>query len=61
MFDRLFAALKSNKDLLTFSEILAKVNDLTMHFEDDYLKDGDFKDAAIDEICELLQSYKVKN
>ncbi len=39
-------------------QVLSAIETLSMQFTDNYIKDHDAKDAAIDSICEYLQSIK---
>jgi uncharacterized protein YgfB (UPF0149 family) len=53
-----FKYFKSESPLLVGKEILDDLHALLQHFEDDYMKDKDSKDAALDVLIEYIQSLK---
>lgn len=56
MFDKLFGALPN---LTHFKSILQSVENVLMLVEEDYFKDQNIRNAAIDAITEILQAHKV--
>jgi len=61
MLDKIFAALKDDINPIEhMSSIISTVASLATYFTEDYVKDKDSKNAAIDAICEMLQTYKDK-
>ena len=55
MFNKLFASMKN---ITTFSAFVSELDDVLSRFTENYLKDGDSKDAAIDAVIEILQAHK---
>lgn len=60
MFNALFLLFKTGYGIGHMSEILQSITDILEHFEADYLKDKDAKNAAIDAVIEILQEHKDK-
>lgn len=58
MFDALFDLFKPHLSLRHLQEILGLLDTLIDMFEEDYLKDQNAKNAAIDAVVEILQKYK---
>jgi hypothetical protein len=58
MLDKIFNLFKKDVTLDHMGYLLTSAEQLLQHFEGDRLKDGNSRDAAIDAICELLQSRK---
>lgn len=58
MFDKLFGCLKEEVSLAHMGSILTTVEQLLSHFGEDYLKDGNAFNAAIDSVIEVLNSQK---
>ncbi|PWU06762.1 MAG: hypothetical protein C5B43_01230 [Verrucomicrobia bacterium] len=58
MLTSLIAALKSEIAIVNSKEILWNAYCILHLLEDQYIKDGNLRDAAIDEICSFLQSKK---
>lgn len=55
MFNKLFAAFGH---YAPFGHAVELLNNLLDHFECDYIKDKNSKDAAIDAVIEILQQHK---
>jgi hypothetical protein len=60
MFDKIFSLFLPECKFLKMAEFTNDVAQLLSHFEEEYLKDKSSKNAAIDTICEILQSHKDK-
>lgn len=60
MFDSILGAIKDEAGFAHKASILNTVNQLIAHFGDNYVKDGNAKDAALDSLCQLLISLKSK-
>jgi len=58
MFNAVWNALKDGYGLPYMASLLTDLGTLVAHFEADYFKDKDAKNAAIDAICEVLQQHK---
>lgn len=58
MFNKLFAAFGH---YAPFGHAVEMINELLVHFESDYIKDNNAKDAAIDAVIEILQKHKSGN
>lgn len=58
MFQKLFSAIPGELPLETFKFVVNDLWVLVSHFEQDYFKDKDARNAAIDALCEILQSHK---
>lgn len=56
----LFHAFKDEIALSKCKDVFIDLESLCMHFSSAYVKDGDAKDAAIDAVCEYLQTLKTK-
>ena len=55
MFNKLFAACGN---LFHFNGSVSLLANIVDHLESDYIKDGNARDAAIDAMCDILQSHK---
>lgn len=60
MFEKLRAFFSPVGGLIGMGNVLNDVEALLSHFEGDYAKDGNVRNAAIDTLIELLQSEKTK-
>lgn len=61
MLDAIFSAIKSEINGLShMSDIMKSISDLLEHFEEDYVKDGNARNAAIDAVIQILQNHKSK-
>lgn len=58
MFDTMFNALKSETGIAHKASLMNAINQLLAHFGDDYVKDANVRDAAIDALCDILKSQK---
>jgi hypothetical protein len=57
MFNKLFAALGH---ITQFRQVTDNLESLLSHFEEDYIKDKDAKNAAISAVIEILEAHKDK-
>ncbi len=57
-FSSIFSALES--DLSRFSGVISSLESLASHFTEDYMRDGNLRDAAIDDLISYLQTLKTK-
>lgn len=61
MLDKLFSLFQKKTALFILQEIIGLVEKLLCFFEEDYLKDGhNDRNAAIEALVELLESFKDK-
>ncbi len=61
MLDKLFSLFQKKTALMVLQEIIGLVEKLLCFFEEDYLKNGhNDRNAAIDALVELLESFKTK-
>jgi len=61
MIEKIFLALKDDINPIEhMSSIMSTIASLATYFSDDYVKDASSRNAAIDAICQLLQTYKTK-
>ena len=58
MLDKIMAAFKNGADVTHMTSFMNAVNQVMAHFQADYVKDGNARDAAIDALVELLQNQK---
>lgn len=60
MLDKLFSLFQKKTALTVLQEIIGLVEKLLCFFEEDYLKNGhNDRNAAIDALVELLESFKI--
>jgi hypothetical protein len=55
MFDKLFTLCKS---VLHFNSAVQDIAIVINRFSNDYIKDGDAKDAALDCLVEIIKAHK---
>lgn len=60
MLDKIKALFKEGLEYTHTAGLLQQIANITNIVNAQYMKDGDGKNAAIDAICELLQSHKDK-
>lgn len=60
MLEKLRAFFVSGSTLSGVAGVMTSMAGLLAHFEADYAKDGNSRDAAIDVLIEILQSEKTK-
>lgn len=60
MFNKLFLALKSAFGLSHYSTIINLLVEMISLVEEEYVKDKDARNAAIDALIEILQEHKDK-
>ncbi len=60
MLDNLLKMIKDERGIGHMGEILAQVERLALYLGEDYLKDKNMKNAALDAICQILQDQKDK-
>lgn len=60
MLDKIKALFKEGLEYTHTAGILQQIANITNIVNAQYMKDGDGKNAAIDAICEILQSHKDK-
>ena len=58
MFDKLFGSLKDELGLSHIASLLNAINQVSAHFNDEYVKDHDLRNASLDAISEVFQSLK---
>ena len=58
MWNTLFALFKSEISVTSLRDMANAISSLMFILQKDYLKDGNARDAAIDAVCEILQSHK---
>lgn len=58
MFDKLFASLKDELGLPHITSLLNAINQVSAHFNDEYVKDHDLRNASLDALSEVFQSLK---
>jgi hypothetical protein len=58
MLEAIWTSLKAGVGFMHFTSIMTTLGDLLAHFEDDYVKDQNARNAAIDAIIEILQKEK---
>lgn len=58
MLDTIFTAVKDEFGLLHASNIFLKIEELISMVHDDYLKDGNARDAVLDALAQLIQQHK---
>lgn len=60
MFDKLFELFKEETRTASMRNILHYIDELLDELDDEYIKDGNLRDAAIECIIEILQKTKSK-
>lgn len=60
MFNKLFDLIEHGSEWTVMKNVIESTEQLLEHFEDDRMKEGSYP-AAIDALCEILQSYKQKH
>lgn len=58
MFDKIFSAFKNEAGFPHMVSVMNALNQVVAHFEDQYVKDHNARNASIDALCELLNSLK---
>ena len=58
MFNKLFQAIKVGLGLSHYSTIINLLAEMMSLVEEEYVKDKDAKNAAIDALIEILQAHK---
>lgn len=58
MLDQIFSLFKKQYQLGHMSALMGHISNVINIFHQDFLKDADAKNAAIDALCELLQQHK---
>lgn len=58
MFNKLFDLFQKSHALSHMSTICYKIESIIDLFEEEYMKDKNTKDAAIDALIEILQKHK---
>lgn len=58
MFDKIWDSLKDDVALGHFATVVHATESLISYFQISYMKDEDARDAAIDALCQFLQSQK---
>ena len=61
MFNTIWHALRDEFGMPEMESIMSAVKELTSHFTEDYFKDQNAVNAAIDAVCQLLQDHKDVN
>ena len=60
MFETLIKGIADAGHMASVSSLMVHAHDVVQRLEDDYFKDGNIKDAAIDTICQILQQHKTQ-
>lgn len=58
MFDKLFAALKAEHGLPHMTSLLNAINQVAAHFNEEYVKDHDVRNAALDALKDIFEGLK---
>ena len=58
MFDKIFGSFKDEAGFPHMVSVMNALNQVVAHFEDQYVKDQNLRNASIDALCELLNSLK---
>lgn len=58
MFDTMFNALKTETGIPHATSLMNAINQVLAHFSQEYVKDANLRDAAIDALCDILKSQK---
>lgn len=62
MFNTIWNSLSDDLGIHIMSDIVQNMSRMALHFEEifeeEYFKDKDAKNAAIDAICKMFQEYK---
>lgn len=58
MFDTMFNALKTETGIPHATSLMNAINQVLAHFSQEYVKDANLRDAAIDALCDILRSQK---
>lgn len=58
MFDKIFAALKQECGLNHMTSLMNALNQVAAHFGDEYVKDQNARNAAIDAVKDVLEGLK---
>lgn len=58
MFDKIFGALKKETGLPHITSLMNAINQVMAHFNDEYVKDQDARNAAIDALKDVLEGLK---
>lgn len=58
MLDGLITAFKAEYGLAHAGDLFTSIHSIVQGLEDNYVKDGNARNAAIDSVCQYLQSLK---
>ena len=58
MFDKLFSSIKDELGLAHITSLINAINQVSAHFNDEYVKDGNLRNASLDAVCEVFQGLK---